>query len=66
MNRQIVKKHRLQDFDEVKDNLEYWLSRPPGRIDILTSISGVNWDEAFEGKVEGTCGDVPVNFLGRE
>ena len=29
MNRQIVKKHRLDDFDEVKDNLDYWLSRPP-------------------------------------
>lgn len=28
MNRQIVKKHRLDDFDEIKDNLEYWLSRP--------------------------------------
>jgi len=29
MNRQNVKKHRLSDFDEVKDNLEYWLSRSP-------------------------------------
>jgi hypothetical protein len=29
MDRQIVKKHRLSEFDEMKDNLEYWLSRPP-------------------------------------
>ncbi len=29
MDRQIVKKNRLDDFDEVKDNLKYWLSRPP-------------------------------------
>ncbi len=28
MNRQIVKKHRLDEYDEIKDNLEYWLSRP--------------------------------------
>lgn len=28
MNKQIVKKHRLDEYDEIKDNLEYWLSRP--------------------------------------
>ena len=25
----VVSKHDLRDYDEVKDNLEYWLSRPP-------------------------------------
>ena len=24
-----VKKHNLNDFDEAKQNLKYWLSRPP-------------------------------------
>ncbi len=28
INKQIVKKHRLDEYDEIKDNLEYWLSRP--------------------------------------
>ncbi len=28
MNKQIVKKHRLDEYDEIKDNLEFWLSRP--------------------------------------
>jgi len=28
MEKQIVKKHRLDEYDEIKDNLEYWLSRP--------------------------------------
>jgi hypothetical protein len=32
----------------------------------LTSISGVDWDTAASGAVEGTFGDVPVRFLGRE
>jgi hypothetical protein len=41
------------------------LGRPPVRIDLLTSISGVSWEEADAGKVAGTCGDVPVAFLGR-
>ncbi len=28
MNKQIVKIHRLDEYDEIKDNLDYWLSRP--------------------------------------
>jgi hypothetical protein len=29
MIRKIVKKHDLDNFSEIKQNLEYWLSRPP-------------------------------------
>jgi hypothetical protein len=42
------------------------LGVPPVRIDIITSITGVTWEEADAGKGEGTYGDVPVYFLGRE
>ena len=42
------------------------LGVPPARIDIITSISGVSWDEAEEGKIAGSCGGVPVYFIGRE
>jgi len=28
INKQLVKKYRLDEYDEIKDNLEYWLSRP--------------------------------------
>jgi hypothetical protein len=42
------------------------LGVPPVRIDILTSITGVSWDEADKGKKGGLYGDVPVYFLGRE
>jgi hypothetical protein len=41
------------------------LGTPPVRIDILTSISGVNWDDAFINKVPDFYGDVPVFFIGR-
>jgi hypothetical protein len=41
------------------------LGRPPVRIDLLTSISGVTWEEAETGRVEGRYGDVPVSYLGR-
>lgn len=41
------------------------LGLPPYRIDILTSISGVTWTEAWADRLEGTLFEVSVSFLGR-
>lgn len=41
------------------------LGVPPVRIDLITSISGVTWEEADRGKVAGAYGDVPVFYIGR-
>ena len=40
------------------------LGVPPVRIDIITSISGVTWDDASSSKIEGQYGDVPVYYIG--
>jgi hypothetical protein len=42
------------------------LGVPPVRIDLITSITGVSWDEAWAGRVAGRYGDMPVSFIGRE
>jgi len=42
------------------------LGVPPVRIDIITSITGVGWEDADKGKREGLYGNVLVFFLGRE
>lgn len=42
------------------------LGVPPVRVDMVTSITGVSWDDAFSGRVEGKYGDVPVHYIGRE
>jgi len=42
------------------------LGFPPVRVDIVTSITGVSWEEAVSGKVEGTYGDIRVYYIGRE
>jgi hypothetical protein len=42
------------------------LGVPPVRVDIMTSIGGVSWDEAWAGRAPGDCGGVPVHYLGRE
>jgi hypothetical protein len=41
------------------------LGVPPIRIDIMTSLSGVSWEKAASGKVQGKYGDVTVYFIGK-
>jgi hypothetical protein len=41
------------------------LGVPPVRIDIVTSITGVSWEEAAAGRVQGNYGDIVVYFIGR-
>jgi hypothetical protein len=38
----------------------------PVRVDIVTSITGVSWEEAATGRVQGNYGDTVVNFIGKE
>jgi hypothetical protein len=40
------------------------LGQPPNRIDILTSISGVDFDQAWAGRAHGDLDGLPVAFLG--
>jgi len=38
----------------------------PVRVDIVTSITGVSWQEAAAGRQEGVYGDVPVHYIGKD
>ncbi len=40
------------------------LGHPPNRIDLLTSISGVDFDSAWETRIESTMDDQPVIMIG--
>lgn len=40
------------------------LGHPPNRIDLLTSISGVDFEPAWESRVQTTMDDQPVNMIG--
>jgi hypothetical protein len=37
----------------------------PVRVDIITSITGVSWHDAYNNRVEGEYGDIRVYYLGR-
>lgn len=38
---------------------------PPNRIDIVTSIDGVGFEQAWAGRVDAVYGDVPIQVIGR-
>lgn len=42
------------------------LGYPPVRVDIITSITGVSWEQARWGRVQGPFGDVSVYYVGRD
>jgi hypothetical protein len=51
----------FQDPDKVVQ-----LGVAPVRVDFVTSLTGLSWQEVFLGKVQATYGDVPVYYLGRK
>ncbi len=54
----------IDDFQN-QDNV-IQLGLPPVRIDLITSISGVSWNEADASKESGLFGDVSVSYIGKE
>lgn len=54
----------VQDFSEPNKAIQ--LGYPPVRIDIVTSISGVSWGEAFQNRVAGRYGEIAVHYIGRK
>lgn len=53
----------VADFE--RPGMVVQLGVAPVRVDIVTSITGVSWDEAYSNRVQGKYGDVPVGYLGR-
>ena len=41
------------------------LGVPPVRVDVLTGITGVSWQEIWKGKQSGNYGDLEVYYLGK-
>ncbi len=46
-----------------KDNIVYQIGVAPVRVDILTGITGVEFRDAWQHRVEGTVFGVPVHFI---
>ncbi len=55
----------LTDDDLGRAGLVFQIGVPPNRIDIVTSIDGVEFAEAWPGHAETTYGDQAVPVIGR-
>src|SRR5258708_2874804 len=53
----------LTKEDFLKENYVTQLGYPPLRIDILNAISGVNFDEAYKGRILGQHDDLQSHLL---
>jgi hypothetical protein len=56
----------LTAADLAREGTVFQLGVPPRRIDILTSIDGVTFDDAWPGRVACRLGDVDVVVIGRD
>ena len=52
--------------DLAKPGTVYQIGQPPRRIDIITRISGVDFDDAWPSRIQATIDDLELSFLGRE
>lgn len=51
--------------DLSKPDTVFQIGLPPSRIDILSSISGVEFDDAWDRRIEIVIGDLRVGVIGR-
>lgn len=57
--------HDVNETDFARPGTVYQLGLPPRRIDVLTQISGVEFDEAWPERRSIAIGGAAVAFLGR-
>lgn len=53
----------IKASDFMQPEMVIQLGRPPYRIDLLTSITGVSFEEAWNRKVSGELGGIPVTYV---
>lgn len=53
-----------EDFS--REGITYQIGLPPGRIDILTERTGIQFDEARSGRMRRGFGDIEVDFIGKD
>jgi hypothetical protein len=55
----------LTEDDFVRAGHVIQLGGAPNRVDLLTGIEGVSFDDVWEGRVPGPFGPLSVSYIGR-
>ena len=61
-----VEQHEITEADLATPGLVYQIGLPPRRIDLLTQVSGISFDEAWADRVVVPVTDLEVSFIGRQ
>jgi hypothetical protein len=61
-----VSAHAVQAGDFATPGTVYQMGLPPRRIDLLTEITGVSFDDAWASRMEVEVAGLQLGFLGRE
>jgi len=56
----------LSEADFAKSDQVVQLGVPPVRIDLITSLSGVSWQDAFDESVSADLDNIRVRFISRK
>lgn len=57
---------KVTEADFTEAGMVYQIGVPPRRIDLLTSISGIDFQSAWDGRIESEIGGVAISVLSRE
>jgi hypothetical protein len=57
---------QISQADFERPGVVYQIGVPPGRIDILTELTGLSFEDAWPGRVRRPFGDVDADFIGRD
>lgn len=55
----------IAEADFARECVTYQIGLPPGRIDILTQLTGLTFAEAWPDRLHRPFGDIAVDFIGR-
>lgn len=58
--------HLVRPEDFVQEDFVFYFGSPPWRVDILTSIPGIDFRQAFANRVRMSLGQTEVNCISRE
>jgi len=56
----------IAEADFARPGVVYQIGVPPGRIDILTELTGLTFGDAWRDRLRGRFGDIEADFIGRE
>ena len=56
----------VAEDDFSRPGIVFQIGVPPGRIDVLTELTGITFDDAWPDRESGRFGSLTVDFIGRD